>query len=237
MCWKVLTYDFCPPLQGGSPLCDGTTWPVKLPTVPLDRSGSKCGVAGGWHFCRNIETALKIGGMWPTGRPSAVVAVDPHGDVIERGDKCRAASLTLVRLATEDEVAQAIHRFSAVFAPHGGVMAAEQISWRSALARPDHDPACVERQLQIALDARGLSGWSLRRFETQQAERAWEAWAARAARAAQEALTYKFAALQHWLETDADLLTIGIRDAYSYGLEIALPSGPTELGWAMKGGA
>jgi hypothetical protein len=29
-------------------------------------------------------------------------------------------------------------------------------------------------------------------------------------------------------------LTTGIRDAYRHGLEIALPTGPEELGWSME---
>jgi hypothetical protein len=31
------------------------------------------------------------------------------------------------------------------------------------------------------------------------------------------------------------VLTVGIRDAYCNGLAIAIPTGPTELGWAIEG--
>ena len=175
MFWKILTHDFRPPIQGGDPLCDGRTWPVKLPDVPLDRSSSECGVLGGWHFCRSIEAALKLGGMWPSGRPSAVVAVEPLGDIIERGDKCRAASLRLLRTATDDEIADAIRRFSAMFAPHADRMAEEQIAWRAALSRPERNVAAVECGLRLALDARKL-GWSVKQFSARDARDAWATW-------------------------------------------------------------
>src|SRR6202142_3315039 len=124
--WKVLTSDFRPPLQGGSALCDGTTWPVTLPEVPLDRSASECGVKGGWHFCHTIEAAFKIAGLWRTGRPNAVVLVDPHGDIIERADKLRASSLTLRRIATDEDLQVALSAFSAPFGNFQSVMSQEQ---------------------------------------------------------------------------------------------------------------
>ena len=80
------------------------------------------------------------------------------------------------------------------------------------------------------------------------ASAAWDAWAARAAWAtwatlatldaraawgAWDALTVFYASLMGWVEHPADLLTVGLRDAYEYGLGIALPTGPSELGWAM----
>ena len=175
MFWKILTHDFRPPIQGGDPLCDGRTWPVKLPDVPLDRSSSECGVVGSWHFCRSIEAALKLGGMWPSGRPSAVVAVEPLGDIIERGDKCRAAWMRLLRTATDDEIADAIRRFSAMFAPHADRMAEEQIAWRAALSRPERNVAAVECGLRLALDARKL-GWSVKQFSARDARDAWVTW-------------------------------------------------------------
>ena len=221
MYWKVLTHDYRPPLQGGAPLCDGLTWPVVLPTVPLDRSASECGIGGGWHFTRDIETALEIAGIWPTGWPSAVVAVDPHGDIVERAGKCRAASLTLLRCATDTEIADAITRFSAVFAPHQEVMAREQVAWRGALARPFRNPDEVEIALRVALKVRGLD-WTTKRFTT--------AWAARDA---WDALSFQFAALMNWIKQEPDLLTVGIRHAHYNGMELAVPTGPNELGWAM----
>ena len=59
------------------------------------------------------------------------------------------------------------------------------------------------------------------------------AWAARAARAARDALTLGFASRQGWITHAADLLTVGLRDAYAAGMAVALPTGPQELGWAM----
>ena len=42
-----------------------------------------------------------------------------------------------------------------------------------------------------------------------------------------------FAALSGWTDQSPDLLTTGLRDAYAAGLEIALPTGPRELGYAL----
>jgi len=248
--WKILNSRFEPPLQGGAAICDGKTWPVTLPTVPLDRSGSECGAKGGWHFCRSIEAALKIAGFWRTGRPNAILAVDPVGDVIERADKCRAASLQLIRMATEDEIQAAILRFSAPFGAHAEAMAQEQWLWYQALGRPKHDRVAVLAGLQAALIARSLP-WTLREFNSQEAvwaardardawaaRAAWAAWAARdawAARAARDALTVQFSARSAWIKWPSDVLTVGIRDAYCNGLAIAIPTGPTELGWAIEG--
>jgi hypothetical protein len=56
---------------------------------------------------------------------------------------------------------------------------------------------------------------------------------ARAAWAAWAALTLTYASANAWVKHPANLLTVGIRDAYRSGLEIAVPTGPDELGWAM----
>ena len=236
--WKILNSRFEPPLQGGAAICDGKTWPVTLPTVPLDRSGSECGAKGGWHFCRSIEAALKIAGFWRTGRPNAILAVDPVGDVIERADKCRAASLQLIRMATEDEIQAAILRFSAPFGAHAEAMAQEQWLWYQALGRPKHDRVAVLAGLQAALGARSLP-WTLREFNSQEvAQAAWDArdaWDAWVARDAWVALTVQFSARSARIKWPSDVLTVGIRDAYCNGLAIAIPTGPTELGWAIEG--
>jgi hypothetical protein len=39
---------------------------------------------------------------------------------------------------------------------------------------------------------------------------------------------------KQWIKGPCDLLTVGLRDAYAHGLEIAMPTGPEELGWSMK---
>jgi hypothetical protein len=36
-----------------------------------------------------------------------------------------------------------------------------------------------------------------------------------------------------WIDKPTNLLTIGIREAYLHGLEMAVPTGTGELGWAM----
>lgn len=91
--------------------------------------------------------------------------------------------------------------------------------------------------------------WGWRANETRDAwgarkprnDSTWSAWGAvRAATDAQLALTMMYAGLSGMrkLGTEeliypADLLTVGIRDAYAYGLELAVPVGPATLGWAM----
>ena len=255
--WKVFTHDLRPPVQGGDPVWDGSL-PHTLPTVPLDRSSNDCGRGGGWHFCREAHVALRIAGLWPDDRPSRPFeVVESDGDVVERGDKCRSASLTIIREADAGDIEAAIRALSAPFTPHVDWMASEQLAWRDALARPLHDEVAVEAGLREALDCRRLA-WTLRRFgsaraawaarearakrEAREAREAWAAWAARAAwaaweaweaRAAWEALTLGFASRQGWVKHDALLLTHGLRDAYRHGMEIALPTGPAELGWAV----
>jgi hypothetical protein len=99
----------------------------------------------------------------------------------------------------------------------------DQMAWRSALGRLQRDAAAVEAGLRAALDARGLT-WSLRRYAT-----------ARAARDVWAALTVLYASRIGWISDRADLLTVGLRDAYGAGLGLALPTGTNELGWAMDG--
>ena len=53
------------------------------------------------------------------------------------------------------------------------------------------------------------------------------------ARSARDALTVMFVRLQGWKSGDPMQLTIGLRDAYEAGLEFAVPTGPSELGWVM----
>jgi hypothetical protein len=72
-------------------------------------------------------------------------------------------------------------------------------------------------------------------WDARAARDAWAAWDARDARAARDAwaaLTVFYASKMGWIEHPADLLTVGIRDAYANGLEIALPIGENTLGWA-----
>jgi hypothetical protein len=243
-CWKVLTHDLRPPLQGGEPcFVPDAPFPITLGPVTLDVSSAEC--AGGLHYCTDLATAFRIAGLWPTGRPSRAFLVQPSADAITRGDKCRASQLTLLREATDAEIAAAIRSLSAPFGEHAEVMATEQIAWRRALARPDHDPDAVAVGLQAALQMRDLP-WTLRRFDSAWAARAasdawaaraaraaWDAWAARAARAAWAALTVQYTARAGWISYEPHCLTAGIRDAYAQGLEVALSTGPTELGWAM----
>jgi len=47
------------------------------------------------------------------------------------------------------------------------------------------------------------------------------------------ALTVTVAALSRWVRYPPDFLTVGLREAYYAGLEIAVPTGKQELGWAV----
>jgi len=70
-------------------------------------------------------------------------------------------------------------------------------------------------------------------WEAWEAREAWEAWAAWAAWEAREALTVTFASRKGWISVADALLTLGVRDSYLNGLEIAVPVGPKTLGYAM----
>ena len=295
--YKVLTHDLRPPMQGGDPVLPaGYVLPFALPAVAYDHSEVEC-APGGWYACREANVALRIAGLWPNGRSSRLFEVGEPFDLVERGDKLRAASWTVTREVPEDEIAAHVRRLSEPFAPFADEMTVEQMAWRAALARPGYAPEHVEAALTKALTARGLA-WKLKRYDTAwdaraswdardawaaraawaardawaaraawaardawDARAAWDArpaWAARAAWAARDAraawdaraaraawaawdawdawdaLVVDFAARQKWITHPGDLLTVGIRDAYSRGLEIAIPTEPDVLGWAMR---
>lgn len=63
---------------------------------------------------------------------------------------------------------------------------------------------------------------------------AWDAWAAWDAWDAKEALIIYYAALAGQIPHAADLLTVGLRDAYSAGLALVVPVESGVLGWAME---
>ena len=257
--WKILTHDYCSPIQGGPPVWDGTTLPFTLPLRGLDTSKAECGA--GWNYCNDLAVAFKIGGFWPTGRPSVALVVEPAADALARGDKRRASGLTLLRLATAEEISVAIDRFSLIFGVHAQAMADEQRAWRLALDRPRRDAAAVERALAEALGARGLK-WGLKlcedaAWDARAARDAWDAWDARdawaawdardagaardarsawaawAAWAARAALTVMYASLQKWIDCAPGMLTVGLREAYGHGLEAVAPVAKNTLGWAM----
>ena len=240
--YKLLTHDLRSPVQGGAPVFDGAL-PFVLPTVRVDESDADCGA--GWNACRDGATAFRIAGLWPDGRPSRLFLLgDPVAPVIERADKIRAASWTVVREATEAEVREAIHALSAPFGDLRDAMVAEQVAWRHALARPKRDAAVVAAGLREALGARSLN-WELREFpkaraaraawEAREAWAAWEAWEAWAAREARAALSVFYSASRGWVGLRPDKLTVGLRAAYEHGLGVALPVADGVLGWAMDG--
>lgn len=222
--YKVFTHDLRPPVRGGDPVWDGAL-PHVLPAVPCSTGTEECGE--GWNFSRLPETALRIAGLWPNGRPSRLFVVAAEA-FVERGDKCRSASLTLVREFGESEIESAVAEMSRPFGDFAAELVREQMAWRAALARPRRDEAAVEEGLLEALRMRGLP-WRPKRFDSIEA-----AWAARDAWDARDALTVHFVARNGWTNHDPLLLIVGLRDAYTSGLAIALPTGPDELGWAME---
>ena len=282
--YKVFTHDLRPPVQGGDPVFDGTL-PFILPARTVDESANNCGA--GWNACRKPETALRIAGLWPNGRPSRLFRVDVDGKVIERGDKCRFETGTV---AEELDPTDAIRVLHAPFGVLQDEIVVEVVAWRSALTRPGYDKATVEAGLRVALDTRGLMDWTIREYPVARAARdawdagyawanrdaraawdawaaraardawdAWAAWDARAARAARDAraaraardawdawdawaawdaraaLDVWYAARMGWrMKGGSDYLTVGIRDAYAAGLEIAFPVADKVLGFAMK---
>ena len=229
--YKVLTHDYRPPVQGGDPVWDGKR--KTLPKVTLDTGPDDCGA--GWNFCADAPTALRIAGLWPDGRPSILLLVKGSVDTIERGDKLRCSKLTILDRCSEDDVRVAVMALSLSFGEHSARMADSQMMWRSALARPERDDAAVEAGLVAALGARGLVGWTLRRFDAAwaawAARDAWDAWDAWDGRAARAALTVEYAALAGWTQHDPLMLTTGLRDAYAHGLTVAVPVDKNVLGW------
>ena len=217
MFYKIFTHDYRPPIQGGNPIWDGT-FPFTTPTVTLDTTSSDCGTGGGWHFVDSLAEGFRIAGLWPVGWPSVAVVVEPASDAIQRGTKWRASQLTITRAATVVEIDDAVHSLSMVFEPFTKEMAMEQLAWRAALARPLHDEAAVIIGLHEAVTSRKLD-WKIQKYAT-----AWDAW---------DALTVFFAAQQKWIKEMPEHLTIGIRDAYRNGLELAIPTGPNELGYVL----
>jgi len=234
--WKVLTHDYRPPIQGDDPVWDGTLGQT-TPKVAVDMSAAECGA--GWNFTTRPETALRIGGLWPDGRPSRLIRVETAGHVVVRDDKCRTEQIVWGREAGPGKVHSAV---TALFGPfeaeHRPRIVESTMLWREALARPRHDEAQIEAGLRAALTVRGLD-WELVRYESARAawaaRAAWDAWAAWAARDAWDALTVEYAALCGWIAHDPDLLTSGIRDAYRNGLAVAVAV-PAGLGWAMETG-
>lgn len=224
MHYKILTHDFRSPLQGGDPIFDGVKFPFELARVTLDTGPDEC--AAGWNCCDNLANALKIVGLWPNGRPSVGFIVEPSKDAIQRGNKTRSSGMTIIRPVSEKEMVAGIRELSQPFGALRDEMVAEQLAWRRALSRPKRDEAAIVNGLELALKTRGLN-WSLLRFDSAKA-----AWDARDAWDAWDALTVFSAARHGWVKHDAHYLTLGIRDAYESGLEIAIPVGNSVLGWA-----
>ena len=225
MGWKVLTHDWRSPIRHGAPVCDGHL-PVTLSPVALDTSAQEC--AAGWNFARDAATALRIAGLWYRGRPARLLAVSDAPDAIDRSNKTRASQITLARGATQEEWTDAATQLHAPIAMYAPGIVSEVGAWYVALGRPQHDTQRVVVELRRALAARGLS-WTLQAYPNVLAASA--AWAASDARAA---LIHYTAVTAGWVAGRPDDYTVGLRDAYSYGLELVTPVAPSELGYVME---
>lgn len=183
--YKILTHDFRPPIQGGHPILPASvTFPYRLPTVEVDTSDAECGA--GWNACADIETAIRIAGEWPNGRPSQVFRLRSVQGAcpLKRGDKIRAATWDVMGPVAPSALRDARVCLYAPMAKDGlpvEDIVTEVEAWSHALGRPAHDEGAVEAGLRGTLQVRGLR-WSLRRFGDARA--AWDAWAAWDARAA-----------------------------------------------------
>lgn len=180
--YKVFTSDLRSPIRGGEPIWDGSL-SHELPTVEVDKSDVECGT--GWHACEYLADAVRIGGLWPNGRPGRFFRLEMSAPVIERGDKCRSSTWTILE---EIEPRVAIKAFSLrYFKDLKDEIADEQLAWHAALGRPKRDNAVIEAGLELALQTRGLD-WELRRFDSaRDARDARAAWVARDARDARDA--------------------------------------------------
>ena len=99
--------------------------------------------------------------------------------------------------------------------------------------------AWAARAVWAAWDARDAwdawAAWASR--DAWAAWAAWDArdaWAAWAARDAWDALTVEYSALKKWTKDSPELFTRGILSSYENGLGITIPTGESELGWAME---
>src|SRR3990172_7168013 len=130
--WKVLTHDYRPPIQGGNPVWDSTLGQT-TPKVAVDMSAAGCGA--GWNFTTRPETALRIGGLWPDGRPSRLIRVETAGAHVVWGDKCRTEQIVWGREAGPAKVRSAV---TALFGPfeaeHRPRMVESTMLWRGAPA-------------------------------------------------------------------------------------------------------
>ena len=222
--YKCFTHRLCSPIQGGSPVWDGSL-PFTTPSIAVDGGPRECSF--GWNFCEAAEDALEIAGFWPDGWGVRLFRVEAT-DAITRGRKRRAASLSILEEASVEDGIRALS--ARWFGEHAEYMVGEQLAWHAALCRPDYDPKAALRGLRVALSERSLA-WKPKRFSS--CRDAWDAWDAWDARAARAALTHAYAATRRWIHAPAALLTSGLREAYGAGLGIALPTGAQELGWAM----
>ena len=175
--YKVLTRSYRSPIQGGPPLFDGRT-PFVTPSVVCSDGPEECGV--GWNFCRDPQTALRIGRCWPDGHTSTLWVVEaPEASVVQRKDKCRAPQLTIVRATTDAENRAAVLAFCALFGLHERAMATAMDGWARLLAgQPGVKPPA--RLAWAAWDARD-------------ARDAWTAW---------DALAIRYARLVGWAPGD-----------------------------------
>jgi len=148
--FKILTEDFCPPLQGGSPLfTPNTEFPLVLPETVLDTSDSECGA--GWNFCEDLDTAfkiIKICGKYGLNRAFRVVGDDT---TIKRGDKLRCKQLTIIGECEAED-------FRGYQEPSG--KQTEFLEWMLLEKLPFNEEQLI-KALQISLEIKKLTRWEV----------------------------------------------------------------------------
>jgi len=161
----ALTHDLRQPGSMRKPLWDGS--------VPFDLQTPDADIVGGGTTWRNRSglflwpdghAALLNSGLWSDGRPSRLYRVEAES-ATKCGDRYSARTIKVV-----DEVCDIrphVERMAAELFDdrYCTQMVGEQLAWHAALRRAKHNAAVVDAGLKSALMARGLSGWTLRRYD------------------------------------------------------------------------
>jgi hypothetical protein len=256
--FKVFTHDLRLPVQGGgAPIWSGT-----LPYVlPRDEAGwLACGTpqdalcfSGLWPNGRPsrlfvVETSAPIIKHDDRLRADTWTLIDEM--VVD--DTVRALSRKWLGVHADVMAREQLAWHAALLRPTRNVTAVEQglrqaletrgLPWQLKLFNTTRDAwnARTGWNTWAAWNASAAKiTWATRTTRaTRDAWGAWDAWhvtAAWDASAAWDALIHYYAATMSWVPGPTDLFTVGLREAYTAGLAVALPTRPNELGWAMEG--
>ena len=113
-----------------------------------------------FHVATSPTEALRLGGLWPGGRPSMLYRLETEDEVTRVGEHAEAASWTVLAAIPPRDHLASLTRELVDFEKEA---LSEQLEWRKALGRPNNDPAKVEQSLRLAMKRRGLKNWRLKR--------------------------------------------------------------------------